>query len=426
MKKAFVFLTSVSCILYTTSFSQNQNLNSAVSYFEDYSKYNELKSLPLAKEKIDLAAANETTMGKAKTWYYRGKIYHTLFDLKLKNEMAKSPEADVNKKIVSAYNGVPMTDIDEALKSYEKAITLDEKKIYADELKSKVRVVANNYSDKGYAGLVNKNYADAILYYEKSYEMKLKMNITDTAAVNNMAIATMKLKNYKKAEGYYLKLIEMKYKPEKCFLSLIQMYTEAGDTASSRNMIMKSRDALPESYPLLIEEINLFLKNNKSEQAIASITKALEKNQTNHELHLALAQTYNKMAFPRDASNKEMPKPANFTDMAKKAEDGFTKANALKTDYTIGLYSLGIFYNNLGAEYLKMAEAMKDPNKIKAEENKADDVFKKAIPILEKAHELDPIDKDTMRTLRQLYARTAQGDTEKYKKLDELLKAGGK
>lgn len=423
MKKVFL-LISVFCILYSGASSQNQNLNSAVSYFEDYSKYNELKSLPLAKEKIDLAAANEATMGKAKTWYYRGKIYHALFDNNLKNEMTKSTEADVNKKIVSAYNVLNMTELDEALKSYEKAITLDDKKIYADEMKSKIRVVANNYSDKAYAGLVNKNYTDAISYYEKSYEMRLKMNITDTAAVNNMAIASMKLKDYKKAEGYYLKLIEMKYKPEKCFLSMIQMYTDAGDTASTRSMIMKSRATLPESYPLLIEEINLYLKNNKSEQAIASINKALDKNPNNHELHLALGQTYNKMAFPRDAANKEMPKPANFTELAKKAEDGFSKALSIKPDYTIGLYSLGIFYNNLGAEYLKTAENMKDPAKIKAEENKADDVFKKAIPILEKAHELDPTDKDTMRTLRQLYARTGQGDTEKYKKLNELLKSG--
>ena len=65
MKKLFCFfLLNFSFLIVTLSgieaFSQNLNLNSAVSYYEDYTKYNELKSLPLAKEKIDLAAANRS------------------------------------------------------------------------------------------------------------------------------------------------------------------------------------------------------------------------------------------------------------------------------------------------------------------------------------------------------------------------------
>ena len=93
MKKSFFFLSIVYCLLSTVVFSQQQNLNSAVIYYEDYSKYNEMKSLPLAKEKIDLAATNETTSGKFKTWHYRGMIYLALFDLNLKN-IALSRQSD--------------------------------------------------------------------------------------------------------------------------------------------------------------------------------------------------------------------------------------------------------------------------------------------------------------------------------------------
>ncbi|MBI4929809.1 MAG: hypothetical protein HY841_03535 [Bacteroidetes bacterium] len=431
MKKAVLLLTSYfllasvpSGLLSSLAFAQNQNLNSAISYYEDYTKYNELKSLPQAKEKIELAATNEATSGKFKTWYYRGLIYVALFELNLKNEMNKSTEADINKKLIVAYNTVSMAEVDEALKSFKKEIELDDKKIYINDANNNMRVIASDYSDKAYSCLLNKNYTDAISYYEKSYDMKAKQNIIDTAAVNNMAFSAVKIKDYKKAEQYYTKLIEMKYKQEKCYLSIIQMYTDAGDTASARLVINKSVIAMPDSYALLIEQINLFLRNGKSESAINSINLALAKDPKNHELHLVLGQTWNKMAFPKDAAGKDLPKPANFSELTKKADEEFSKAIEIKPDYFVGLYSIGIFYNNLGADIIKQAEDMKDPKKVKAEEDKADVLFQKAIPLLEKAHELDRTDKDTMRTLRQLYARTGQGDTDKYKKLNEELKGG--
>jgi len=421
MKKAILIFGT--CLITIGSFSQTQNLNSAVSYYDDYNKYGELKSLPLAKEKIDLASKDESTAAKYKTWFYRGQIYLSTFDLNLKNAMAKVQETDINKKIVAAYQVVSMTEVDEALKAFQKELELDDKKIYTDDVNARIRLVASDYSDKGYSVLMNKNYSEALVYYEKSTDLKQKaFNIVDTAAINNMAICASKIKDYKKAEQLYDRLIAVKYKPEKCYMAMIQMYNDAGDTASARNMIMKSVAAMPDSYALLIEKINLFLKAGKSDAAIQSINLALAKNDNNHELHLVLGQTYNKMAFPKDAAGKDMPRPTGYNDLMKKAEDEFNKAITIKPDYFVGLYSLGVFYNNLGADVLKQSESMKDPKKVKVEEDKADKMFAKAIPVLEKAHQLDPTDKDTMRTLRQLYARTGQGDTDKYKKLNEELK----
>ena len=424
MKKIIAVLCWVSSVVgYQPSvFAQNINLNSAVSYLDDYEKFNETASLPKAKEKIDLAAKDESTAGKYKTWFYRGRIYLALFDQSLKAEMNKSTESDINKKLMAAYSMISMEYVDEAMISFEKELQLDEKKMYASETNAKMRVVASNYSDKAYSCLDNKNYNDAMVFYEKSYNMKLKMNITDTAAVNNMAVSAVKLKDYKKAEEFYGKLIEMKYRPERCFLAMLQMYADAKDTAAVRTITMKAVAAMPESYALLIEQINLFLKDGKSEAAISSINQALAKNPNNHELHLVLGQTYNKMAFPKDALGKDGLRTGNFSEFLKKAEEEFNKAIQIKPDYFVGQYSLGVFYNNMGADILKQAENIKDPKKAKEEEDKADIMFQKAIPLLEKAHELDRADKDAMKTLRQLYARTGQGDSDKYKKLNDEMK----
>jgi Tfp pilus assembly protein PilF len=423
MKKALMPLLIFSLFSFNYSLAQNQNLNSAESYFADYENYKGgMPSLTKAKDKIDLAIANESTSAKCKTWFYKGKIYLALFNELLKDEMNKSTETETSKKLLYAYNIVSPDYLDEALNAFQKEVALDEKKTYTNESLGNTKVITSNYSDKAYSCLVNKNYDSAIKFYEKAYEMKLKMNVTDTAALNNMAFAAVRSKNYKAAEGYYEKLIEIKDKPERCYLAIIQMFNDAEDTASVRKIIIKSSIAMPDSYALLIEKINLSLRDGKSAEAINSIDLALTKKPNNPELHLVLAQTYNKLAFPKDISNKDLKKPINFNELIKKAEDGYSKTIEIKPDYLIGLYSAGIFYNNYGADILKQSENIKDPKKVKIEEDKADALFMKAIPMLEKAHQLDPKDKDTIRTLKQLYAKTGQGDTEKYRLLNEELK----
>ena len=399
-------------------FSQNQNLNKATSYFDNYEQFNEQELLPLAKEKIDLASVNEGTKDKFKTWHYRGKIYLALFDQRLKEEMKKSTESDNTKKLISAFLATPADFLDESYSAFQKELQMDEKKIYVQEANNKLLVVAGHFSDKAYASLVNKNYPDAVTYYEHTYEMRSALKIIDTVAINNMAFASIKIKNYKKAEEAYGKLIEIKYKPEKCYLALIQMYYEANDTASSRRVINKAVGEMPESYMLLIEQINLLLKAGRSELAVNSIISALAKNPSNHELHLVLGQTYNKMAFPKDLDGKEMTRPENFNELIGKAEQEFIKVIELKPDYFSGYYTLGIYYYNLGIDVLKMAENTKDSKKAKVEEDRANEVFKKALPILERAYELDSSDKDIIKTLRMLYVRTGQEDSEKYKKLN--------
>lgn len=52
---------------------------------------------------------------------------------------------------------------------------------------------------------------------------------------------------------------------------------------------------------------------------------------------------------------------------------------------------------------------------------KADSLLDKAIPVLEKARSLNPKDKNTLYTLKQLYAR--KGNLDKIKEIEELLKS---
>ena len=205
----------------------------------------------------------------------------------------------------------------------------------------------------------------------------------------------------------------------------ISIYTEAGDTAAQRSVITKARAAFPDNIDILNEEINMYVVRGKNEQALGSLNLAVNKNPNNELLHLVLGQTCTKMAFPKDAATgKDLQKPSNFDALIKKAEEEYTKALQIKPDYFLANYSLAVLYTNQGSIIIKESDNIKDPKKVKAEEDKAEALFQKAIPLLEKAHEIDASDRDTMKTLKQLYARTGQGDSEKYKKLDAELKGG--
>lgn len=399
-----IILFSTFCFLFFASFSQNKNLNKAISYFEGYEKYNETATLPLAKENIDLASANETTSGKYKTWFFRGKIYLALFENTLRNEMNKSKEADINKKYLEAYRHTPVAELDESLLAFQKEMKLDEKKIYSDDAQAGISSIIGHYNGKAYYSLLNKNYSDAVLFYEKSYQLKLSRKIVDTVAVNNLAFAVFTLKDYPKAEQYYTQLIELGYKPEKCYLTMIQMYNDAADTASVKRIITKAVVSFPDSYDLLVEQINFFLKQGETEEAIRMLRKAIEKNPDNHELHLVLGKTYTK------------------TNNIKEAEEEFLFALQIKSDCFMCLYSLAVLYNNAGAVILKQSENLNDITKIKDMEKQADAWFFKAIPFLEKANQIDSADKDTLRLLLQLYARTGQSNSDKYKQIEKQLK----
>lgn len=419
--------------------AQNNNVESANNYLKDYNEYSGgAAALAKAREKIDLAKDHENTKDKARTWYIRGKIYLASFDNLLKTEMGKSTETDINKKLISAYSVMPMDYAEEARISFEKELQLDDKKVFSAESSSKLNVIAYHFSVKADAQLSTKNYTEAIGNYEKAMAMRSKAGITDTSAINNIAFCAVKSKDYKKAEENYMKLIGMNYKVEKNYLYLIGLHMEAGDTAASRKAITKARAAVPESYKILVEEINLYTKGIDSEanpdkrsqvasKGIELLNTAIAKNPNDPQLHMVLAALYNKLAFPKDADKKPMAKPANFNDLITKAEDHYKKAVELKSDFTTNS-EMGIFYYNWCADINNRIDDIKDANKKKAEEAKYDMLLNKSVPFLEKAHELDQTDRNIMKALKEVYARTGQGDSEKYKKLNEKFKgtAGAK
>ena len=80
-------------------------------------------------------------------------------------------------------------------------------------------------------------------------------------------------------------------------------------------------------------------------------------------------------------------------------------------------YNLGALFFNKAVELNNSANSTSDNNKYKKLKKQADEFFNKALPYLESANSLNPKDKNTLLSLKQLYYM--KGD---YKKSDEMKK----
>ena len=405
-------------------FAQQNKVVSAYNYLRYYLQDKKYDDLQKAKTAIDEATVNEETKDKAKTFLYRGNIYMALFDYTRADAINKSAETEEGKKKYAAYRAMDMKEADEAFTAYKKTLELDSKKTYTDEVMAQIRVIYSDYMDKFNSELNGKMYADAMPAYEKAGAINLAFFPTkiDTGSFYNYGYCAQKAKDYAKATMVFGKLSEMKFMKHKSNLALIGIYNEMGDTANAKKQIDIAKKVYPGNLDVIIEEINYFLKADRAPEAITSLEDGLKADPNNAELHLILGQTFNKMAFPKDAAGKDLPKPVKYDEYIKNAENHLLKAIELKPNYTNAQYTLGHFYSNQGAMIYNAAQKLTDLQAISKKEKEADAYFMKAIPYLEKALELDPTDKDTMKALKQLYLKTNQADTDKYKKVDAMLK----
>ena len=102
---------------------------------------------------------------------------------------------------------------------------------------------------------------------------------------------------------------------------------------------------------------------------------------------------------------------------SKEAIDAYLKALEVKADYFDANYNLGALYFNQAVQGINAANDMWKPRMTKTEsdeqkklENDAKAQFETAKPYLEAAHVSEPGDVETMRSLRDIYARTGEDD----------------
>lgn len=384
MKKIFLLIAAFSISFGTMA--QKGKVTSALSYIDQ-------GILDKAKEAIDAALVNESSMNWFNTYFAKGKLCQATFESE-------------NPKFKAFY-----TDpLGEAYASYEKAMELDAK----GSIKKKIitnmiyNSLALNLFKQGSTQFEAKDYENSL----KSFETQIKITESDkyagaidTGMYYNAGLAAVNSGKYDKAITYFEKCAEMKYLGITPYYQIYESYLGKGDTVKAESILMNLTNVFPNDKSITRQLIDLYLKSNKNDEALKYIKIAKENDPSDYSLYYAAGIMYlNQNKF--DEAITELSKSIEF-----------------KSDFYDNQYALGVAYINKAADMFVKANDIMDVKKYTAATDEANIVYSKALPYMEKAHELKPEDTFAMQSLKELYYRLKM--TDKYNAIKAQLDAIG-
>jgi len=343
MKK--LILTALIMVISFSMIGQTSKRTSAYNY----QRYGQLD---LAKKAIDEASQDPKTSIDAKTWFYRGNIYY-----------------DIAVSTNEEYRKLDPDPFSVAYQSYMKAKEFDAKNEFATDILKYTVAIGEGYYNLGVINYNEEKFKDAALNFEKAFNIGKSVNMIDTSALVNAAVAATQGNELQMSKQYYQQLITMGVEKPDIYASLSEIYKAEGDTSMALQTIVKGRELFPGDFNLLIAETNIFLATDEKEKAKGNLESALEIDNTNPSIFFAVGTIYDQMGD------------------IEKAVGAYENALKLNTEYFEANYNLGALYVNQAADILDKANdlPLDAVAQYDAEKKKADEMLEKSLPYLDDA-----------------------------------------
>lgn len=388
-------------LIATGAWAQKSKIRDTKSYLadQDYKK---------AMVTINEAVNHDDTKNNPEAWYLRGMVYLQ----QALDSTAKAPNAT-----------------DESLTSLMKALTL--KPDYGPEINNGLYSNALLAFNEGVAAFSK----EPSLAYDKFMKVVQIYNVnggkrfandkgfTELAqsAKSNAAYAAM---NAKRDDDAIAVLNDLKTttRDSNVYQSLIEVYGRQKNDAKQLETITEARSKFPNSQLFRNLELNYYINKGQTDVLLGKLEDAVKADPNNPELQFNLANIYEKAAFPKNANNESLPKPANFSELFSKAEAAYGKAVAAAPGNADYHYNFGVLYYEAATELIRQMNAIKGMSPAEQKQYDAllaqrDAQFDKALPHFEKAYALlDPkassLDanekityQNTMIGMREIYSR---------------------
>jgi tetratricopeptide (TPR) repeat protein len=381
--KKFLLLIAAIGISYV-ALPQKGKVTSALNYIDQ-------GILDKAKENIDQALLDEKSKDWFNTYFAKGQLCQASF--KSENPKYKALYAD------------PLT---EAYASYEKAMQLDPKGTVKKKMLTGTvyNSLAVNFYNQGSTRFEAKDYAGALQSFQsqiKLTESDVYVGAVDTGMYYNAGLAAVNSGKFNDAVTYFQKCADMKYLGITPYFNMSEAYLALHDTAKAESVLTGLNAKFPNDKNVTLQLIDLYIKSSKNDEALKYIKVAKESDPNNASLFFAAGIIYLN-EFKYDDAIPEL-----------------TKSVELKGDVYDTQYGLGAAYINKAADMFKAANEIVDVKKYSDAIDLANTVYAKALPYMEKAHELKPDDVYAMRSLQELYYRLKM--TDKYTVIKAKLDA---
>ncbi|MBL4559769.1 MAG: hypothetical protein COC06_03655 [Bacteroidales bacterium] len=383
MRKLSFILVMLMCVASVSA--QKSKVTGAQNYLTS-------GKLDKAKDAIDTGIQNEKCVAYAKAYLVKGKVYQGIFE---------SP--------LPAYKNLAKNPLDVAYDAYIKALELDKKGKMAKPIKAQMTNMIPDYTNEA-VNLYNKgDFPGALAAFERVLEIEgmdmFKDNATiDTAVIFNAGMTAQKADELDKAVKYYKQSIEYNYGGAKTYANLSKVLTDSGKKEEGVKYLHKGFELFPNDSWMLVELINHYMLGGEPQKAADYLDKAIELDPENGSYYRAKGTLYEK------------------TEEFAKAEEMYSKALSMDPKDFTSQYNFGLLKLNSAILNHKTANEIMDAKKYNAAIKSVYAEYETVIPYFEKVLEMQPDEKNSMITLKELYFKL-RNENEAYLEKYNQIKA---
>lgn len=410
------------------------------------------KTVKKKVEKSDTEIQDAKKKAKASTWEKRGELFQDVFMIGLEQLSEgmdqttvklfyKEPNSIDTETIEGAlhetyvYDHMTYTFVNGALQewkkidpikenplrvatdSYVKALELDVNGKLADKIKENLIELKNQLKRDGVNHYYSNNYDEALASFENVLEindMDLFAGEMDTVMVQYSGIIAREIAGktenndlYLKAIEYYTQLAEADFGGPNTYLQIKMDYMSVGDTLKALEILKEAYEKYPDTVNVIANIANTYIELKDFDGGIEFMETVIENNPN-------IAETY--YWNGRLLINKEE------VEFVERAIESYKKSAELDPTIYYVWYDMGYIYYLQGADFYERSNTEEHvPTRDQLIEL-GKEKYSEAIPVLEKAFELntenDIVRFETLDLLQRIYYKEQM--MEQYERVKEL------
>lgn len=322
---------------------------------------------------------------QSQAWLYRAAIYQNILQSGDEALMAKAPNA---------------TEI-----VYESLMKCMENKAYLDdnkqEIYQRVASVMNSYYTMGADDYNSSKFAEAAPAFKKAYDIAKSLGSADANDMLNFAAtSSLRAEDYATALEYFTELKNNGVDDVEIYKHLAAAYHGMGNEEKAFEMINEGLAKYPSDAAMIIEKVNVYLKQGKGEEAISDLMELNKLDPNNASILFILGTIYGDEN--NDVYNSD------------KAIEYYEEAIKVNPNYYDAVYNLGAMYITLSNKV--KTEANELPlNKVKEYNElveQAEELIRTGLPYVKQAYEAQPTP-EVKQVLKTMYVQLKMNDEAK-------------